>query len=308
MHPHHAGEQGMVARAGPAPHDGGAHRGVQRLNEFAEFRHSPFGADDAAPHQHHGALGLGDQLQQLVDVPTVRLGVFQIPVGPAQQGSQPPMVGVLMDGHILVLPLNGGDVFGDVHQHRAGAAGPGDGKGLPDDVGQFVYVLYQEIALGDGHGDAGNIHLLEGVLSDEVFADIAGDEHHRGGVIVGGGNAGDQIGGAGAGGGKAHANLPRGAGVAVGGVGRALLVGGEVVADFFLITVELELVVDVENGAAGIAEHRVHPLLQQAFHHNLGPSHQHGGNLLHTKSTAAPPQDEPCSAVRLKTRIHNLTY
>ena len=63
VHPHHAGEQGMIARAGPAAHDGGAHRGVQGLNKPAEFGHGPPGADHAAPHQHHWALGLGDELQ-----------------------------------------------------------------------------------------------------------------------------------------------------------------------------------------------------------------------------------------------------
>ena len=61
-------------------------------------------------------------------------------------------------------------------------------------------------------------------------ADVAGDEHHGGGVHIGGGDAGDQVGGAGAGGGEAHAHLAGGAGIAVGGVGSALLVGGEDVA------------------------------------------------------------------------------
>ena len=280
VHPHHAGEQGVVSGAGPAAHDGGAHRGVQPLHEGAELRHRPLRADHAAPHQHHGPLGLGDELQQLVDVPLVGLRAFQLPVGAAQQGGQPPVVGVLRQGEVLVLPLGGGDILGDVHQHRAGAAGPGDGEGLPDHVRQLVHVLHQEVAFGDGHGDSGDVHLLEGVLADEVLADVAGDEHHGGGVVVGGGDSGDQVGGPGAGGGEAHAHLPGGPGVAVGGVGRALLVGGEVVVDLLVIAVKLKLVVDVEDGAAGVAEHRVHPLLQQAFHDDLGPFHPHSGNLL----------------------------
>ena len=58
-------------------------------------------------------------------------------------------------------------------------------------------------------------------------------------------------------------------------MGRALLVAGQVVVDLLLVAVELELVVDVQDRAAGVAEHRIHPLLQQALHHDLGPSHQH---------------------------------
>ena len=55
--------------------------------------------------------------------------------------------------------------------------------------------------------------------------DVAGDEHHRGGVVIGGGNAGGQVGGTGAGGGEAYSHLSGGPGIAVGGVGGALLVG-----------------------------------------------------------------------------------
>ena len=196
---------------------------------------------------------------------------------------------MLGQGQVLVFALDCGDVFGNIHQHWAGPAGAGDGKRLPDDVGQLVHVLHQEITLGNGHGDAGDVYLLEGVLADEVFADVAGDKHNRGGVVVGGGDAGDQVGGAGAGGGEAHPHLSRGPGVAVGGMGRALLVGGEVVADFFAVAVELEFVVNVQDGAAGVAEHRVHALLQQALHHDLGPSHQHVGNLLQYKKAQPRP-------------------
>jgi len=80
---------------------------------------------------------------------------------------------------------------------------------------------------------------------------------------MGGGDAGGQVGGPWAGGGKAHPYLARGPGIAVGCVRGPLLVGGEDMADLILIAVKL--VVDVENGAAGIAEDGIHPLLQQAL-------------------------------------------
>ena len=56
-----------------------------------------------------------------------------------------------------------------------------------------------------------------------------------------------------------HPHLSGGAGIAVGGVGGALLVGGEDMADFVLVAVELKFVVYVQDRAAGVAEDRVHP-------------------------------------------------
>ena len=203
----------------------------------------------------------------------VRLRGAQVPAGAPHQVGQTAVVGVLGHGQVLVVRRGGGDVLCNIHQHRAGTAGTGDGKGLPDDVGQLVDVLDQVVALGDGHGDTGDVHLLEGVLADEVLTDVAGDEHHRGGVVVGGGNAGDQVGGAGPRGGKAHTHLSGGPGVAVGGVAGSLFMGGEVVVNFVLVPVELKLIVNVENGTSRIAEHRVHTLLQQTLHHNLRTPH-----------------------------------
>src|SRR5699024_2395663 len=113
-----------------------------------------------------------------------------------------------------------------VDQHRAGPAGGRHGEGLPHHVRDLVRRADEEGGLGDGHGDAGGVHLLEGVPAQQVLPHVAGDEHHGGGVQVGGGDAGGQVGGAGAGGGEAHAHLSGGAGIAVCGVGGALLVGG----------------------------------------------------------------------------------
>ena len=64
-------------------------------------------------------------------------------------------------------------------------------------------------------------------------------------------------------------------GQAVGGVGRALLVAGQVVVDLLLVAVKLEFVVDVQDRTRRDSRIRYLPLLQQTFHHNLGPSHQH---------------------------------
>ena len=118
--------------------------------------------------------------------------------------------------------------------------------------------------LGDGHGDAGDVHLLKGVAADQVAPDVAGDEDDGRRIHIGGGDARGQVGAAGAGGGKAHAHLARAAGITVSGMGRALFVGGQDVTDAVLIVVQL--VIQIYDAAAGVAENGIHPLLQQAFH------------------------------------------
>ena len=101
----------------------------------------------------------------------------------------------------------------------------------------------------------------------------AGDEHHGGGGHVGGGDAGGQVGGPRAGGGEAHSHLAGGAGIAVGGVGGPLLVSSQNVVNLVLIVVKL--VIEVQDGPAGIPKDGVHLLLQQALQDGLGRSYFH---------------------------------
>lgn len=48
--------------------------------------------------------------------------------------------------------------------------------------------------LGDRHGDAGNVNLLERVAADEAGADVAGDGNHRDGIHIRGSNTGYKVG------------------------------------------------------------------------------------------------------------------
>ena len=183
---------------------------------------------------------------------------------------------VLFPGDELIVDLHrgGGDVLQKVDEHRAGPSRGGHGEGLAHDVGDSLGVPHQIGGLGDGHGDAGDVHLLEGVLAQQRFAHVAGDEHHGGGVHIGGGDAGGQVGGAGAAGGKADAHLAGGAGIAVGGVGGPLLVGRQNMVYFVFVVIQL--VIDIQDGPAGIPEDGVHLLLQQALHDGLCGSDLHG--------------------------------
>ena len=109
----------------------------------------------------------------------------------------------------------------------------------------------EEVVLGDGEGDAGDVDFLEGVGAEDFGRDLAGDRDDGDRVEHGGGEAGDEVGGAGAGGGHADADAAGRAGVAVGHVGGSLLVADEDVVDGGEFA---EGVVDGEDGAAGVAE------------------------------------------------------
>ncbi len=85
--------------------------------------------------------------------------------------------------------------------------------------------------LGDRQGDAGDVDLLEGIGADDRRGYLAGDGHDGRRVHIGRGQAGDQVGRAGARGGDADAHLAGGAGIAIGGVGRSLLVAHQDVVD-----------------------------------------------------------------------------
>ena len=114
-------------------------------------------------------------------------------------------------------------VFGNVHQHRAGPPGSGDVEGFLDSRCNVLDFHHQEVVLGDGQRDASHIGFLEGVPPNCGARHLSGDGHHRHRVHLGGGDAGNQVGGAWAAGCGADANPSGGAGVSVRGHGCRLL-------------------------------------------------------------------------------------
>ena len=127
---------------------------------------------------------------------------------------------------------------------------------------------HQVVVLGDRQRDAGDVGFLEGVRADELAAHLAGDADDRRAVHHRRGDAGDQVGRAGAGGGDRHADLAGGAGVAVGHVRRALLVPHQHVAD----GVVEHRVVGGQDGPARIAEDAGHAFADERLPQNLRTS------------------------------------
>ncbi len=171
-----------------------------------------------------------------------------------------------------------GDILGDIHQHRALAAALGDAEGRAHGVGQVFHPAHREIVLGDGHRDALDVSFLEAVPAQRTGGHIAGEGHHGHRVHIGSGNAGDEVGGTRAAGGQHHAGASGGAGVAVRRMGRALFVSRQHMGD--AVGILIQLVVEVEHCAAGVAKDGIHSLLTEHLHKDLRTVQLHGEFLL----------------------------
>ena len=159
-----------------------------------------------------------------------------------------------------------GYVFGDVHHHRAGAAAAGDLESLFNRRRQIVDIRYQEIVFYTWAGNSHHINLLESIAADHRRADLAGNHHQRHRIGVGGGDAGNRIGGARAGRYQRHADLAASARISIRRVYRRLLVSGQNVFEFMQL---VDGVVDFENRAAGITENVLDALGLKALHNDL---------------------------------------
>ncbi len=99
---------------------------------------------------------------------------------------------------------------------------------------------------------------------------LPGDADERDRIHQGVGQAGDGVGGAGAGGDEQHADLAGRAGVALGRMGRAAFLAHEHMADLVLAE---QRIVDRQHGAAGIAEDVFDALVLHRLDDHLGACH-----------------------------------
>ena len=240
-----------------------AHQLGQRLSGIIEHG-AAAGVEDRPLGRQHRLDGLADLAQVPLDA------------GVVGADAQVPRV-VVRD-----LDAGVGDVLGDIDDHRAGTAGLGDVKGLADGRGQVVDVLDKEVVLHAGTGDADRVHLLEGVATDDRCRHLTGDDHQRDRVHMGGRDTGHGVGRTGPRGDQADTTLSGGPGIAIGGMGGPLLMADQDVLD--LVTLE-QRIVDMQHGAAGIAEHVLDAFVDQRLDRDLGTAqHRHadtGGRGLH---------------------------
>src|SRR5690606_30052226 len=116
--------------------------------------------------------------------------------------------------------------------------------------------LHHEAVLDDGPGDANDVGFLEGVVTNPVRLHLASDDDDGDGIHVSGGNAGNGIGGARAGGGQYYARFATGTGKAIGHVGGRLLVTNQYVGNAFLLE---QCIIYMKYCATGVAENGFNP-------------------------------------------------
>src|SRR5579871_5716717 len=216
VHAGHADRERMVFGESADAVQGGDNRDAGPLGQQAQLFHRA-GLNDAVAGQDERLLGLHQQLDGLPDLARAAL------VGRLIARQVQRRVPIRNRARLL-------GVLGHVNEDRARPAGGSDVERLLEHVGQLLDVLDQIIMLGDRHGDAGNVSLLEGVFAQYGAGDLAGDGdegravHHR----VRDGR--DEVGRARPAGADADADPAGGAGVAFGGVPCALLVAAQHVA------------------------------------------------------------------------------
>ena len=126
--------------------------------------------------------------------------------------------------------------------------------------------------------------LLERVRADHGRRHLAADDHDGHGVGHGVPHRRDGVGGAGAGGDHADADAAAGPGITCRHEARALLVGGHDQGDRrvaglvpVLVVVAEHRVVGGQDGAAAVAEDRLHALVGEDLHDHLGAGHALAG-------------------------------
>ena len=237
VHAGHAQVLEVRVRERTARHQRGDHRDTGQFRQLGQLL-GCLAADDAAAHVQHRFARSRDQLGRLTNLLAVRFGVRFVA---GQVHFRRPTERALTLQHIL----------GDVDEHRARTSRGRDVEGLGHHPRNVVAGANQEVVLGDRHGDAGDVGLLEGVRADQRTADLPCHGDHRDRVHLRVGQWRHQVGGTGTRSRHAHPDLARRVRVATGGVAGALLVADQHVAQLFRVE---QRVVDGEHGTAGNPE------------------------------------------------------
>ena len=256
VHTLHTQEPGMVGGDTGDTHHGAAHGSIDLVRQLQQLCLGLAG-DQAAAEVDKGLRGGIDGIRRLLDADLL---------GRLLRLRQHRSVRLVIIGRHL-------HILRHIHQHRAGTAGGRQLEGFPDGIRQVLDAANEVVVLGDRQRDTGNIDLLEAIGADDGIGNIAGDGHHGDGVQISGGDAGDQVGSAGAGGGDTHAHLTGGTGIAVSSVGSALLMGGQHMLQLALVFIKG--VINIDDLTAGIAEHNIDPLLDQSSHDNIRTGQLH---------------------------------
>ena len=209
MHTYHTRIALMLSGEGSLAHKGISHRRIHLLCKLHEFFGSS-GNGNSASHKNVGPLRFLDHLDSTVDIALL-------------DGIHPGKH--LLRLHRCVLGLRRRHILGDIHQNRAGTSFLCNVEGSADGIRQLGDILDDKAVFRDGHDHACNVHLLEGIPSQQVHRHVGRDGHHGNRIHLSGGDSRDEIGGSGTGGRQADAHLSGRSRIAVRRMGSPLLMG-----------------------------------------------------------------------------------
>ena len=126
--------------------------------------------------------------------------------------------------------------------------------------------------LGAGTGDAHDVHFLERIVPDERRGNLSRENDEGDGIAVSRGNPGHSIGSTGAGGSETNAHLAGSAGIPVGGMDSTLFMPHQNMAQIRMVG---QLVININDSPAGIAEEKVDAFALQTLQKYPGPGAQH---------------------------------
>ena len=257
VHAEHPHRLGVLLIEGSLAHQGG---GDRQAEAFGQLFHGVMGtaADGAATDVEQGATGLADQGQGRRNGLGVGAG-WQLESRWNRRARS----------HWRVVKFLEADVLGYVDQHRAGPATGCNQKGFSHDSADVAGIAHHPGVLHDRQGYAEDVCFLEGVGANRGPRHLPGDHHHRHRVHLGGGDAGDQVGGAGPRGSKADANFACGSGVGISRMGAALLMAHQDVLQPATGLCLVQFVVDGQDRAAGIAKDVAHSMAMQGIHQGI---------------------------------------
>ena len=260
VHAEEAVREIVVLRHARNPQQRSQHRGIRALGKLDQLG-LRLRLHDAVPGDDDRLLGRVDGLGRLDHLFLARNVHDRIA---AQRDALRIAVPLgLLDEHVL----------GNVNEHRTFTPGRGDMEGFLDRRRNLRGAHQQVVVLRDRQRDAGDICFLEPVAANQVARDVAGQHDHRHRIHVGGGDAGDEVGRAGARGRQANTGAAGDAGIAVGSVRGSLFVSYKDVLDIWVFP---QRVVERQDDPAGVAEEDLDPLRTQALHQDSGAGQTHG--------------------------------
>ena len=259
VHAGQAGELRIGSRQPAQSHQSVRARIAELADETRELRRRIV-QDDAAARIDHRPLRIEQELNGLLDLPRV---AFRDGVVRTERDRL----------RIIEFRRRLRHIFGDVDEDRSRSSRRGEIKRLLERDGEVLHILHEKVVLDARARDADRVAFLERILTDRVRRDLSGNDDERDRIHVRGRNSGHRVRHPRTRRHQRDADLVRRARIPVGSVDRALFVTHQHMLDLVLLE---ELVVDVEDRAARVAEDVLDAFLLQATDDDFCPSELHG--------------------------------